>query len=268
MSEMNSQEKASAKISPPIKGDDPPDREFYFKSNPEKKAWKAPYGVDLYYTKEGQYRLYQTIDPSELEEAEWSKAYSKRFSRREFLRYGGAFTAGIVLSSTLLSYFFAPRQVQKAPVDESIRPAPVLVASYPRVWITKLSQLVEGKPLDFSYPLDHFNDTNFIVKLGKPAIGGVGPGGDIVAFNYMCTHMGCPLIGMYKHEYNMLGPCPCHFTRFDLTKNGMVIIGQATQNLPQILLEVEGDDIYATGVMRLIYGFRSNLSDAEPLGAV
>lgn len=180
------------------------------------------------------------------------------------MKYGVAFGMGAVLSSTLLSYF-APRQAEIAPTEEPAIPEPVLVVSYPKMPVTKLSQLAEGKPLDFTYPLDHFNDSSFIVKLGEPAIGGVGPQKDVVAFNYMCTHMGCPLVGMYQHEYRMLGPCPCHFTRFDLTKNGMVIIGQATQNLPQILLEVEGDDVYATGVMRLVYGFRSNLKDAKPL---
>ena len=63
----------------------------------------------------------------------------------------------------------------------------------------------------------------------------------------------------------MLGPCPCHFSRFDLSKNGSLILGQATQSLPQILLEVEKEEIYATGVMGLVYGFWDNLEDGTPL---
>ena len=43
---------------------------------------------------------------------------------------------------------------------------------------------------------------------------------------------------------------------------GMVIIGQATENLPQILLDLDGDDIIAVGTLGILYGFRDNLADA------
>jgi arsenite oxidase small subunit len=59
-----------------------------------------------------------------------------------------------------------------------------------------------------------------------------------------------------------LGPCACHFTTFDLTHRGMVVIGQATENLPQILLEIEGNQIFAIGTLGILYGFRDNLADA------
>jgi arsenite oxidase small subunit len=38
----------------------------------------------------------------------------------------------------------------------------------------------------------------------------------------------------------------------------MVVSGHATQGLPQIILELEGDDIMATGVMGLIFGYHDN----------
>ncbi len=82
-----------------------------------------------------------------------------------------------------------------------------------------------------------------------------------MAFNYLCSHMGCPLNGQYRHEYKMMGPCPCHFSRFDLAKNGIVILGQATQTLPQIMLEEAGGDLYAVGVTGLVYGFWDNLEN-------
>ena len=87
-----------------------------------------------------------------------------------------------------------------------------------------------------------------------PLFWGVGPDSDIVVFSYSCAHMGCPLNGMYKSEHNVLGPCTCHFSQFDLTKSGILSIGQATQSLPQVLLEVEGSGIFATGVTGLLYG--------------
>jgi arsenite oxidase small subunit len=46
-----------------------------------------------------------------------------------------------------------------------------------------------------------------------------------------------------------------HLTTFDLTRHGMVISGHATESLPQIVLEVQGDDIYAVGVQGLVYGY-------------
>ena len=84
---------------------------------------------------------------------------------------------------------------------------------------------------------------------------------DVVAFSDICTHMGCPLGASYNGQHKMLGPCPCHFTTFDLTRRGLVVIGQATDDLPQIQLTVDDatGDIFATGVMGLSYGYRSNL---------
>ena len=35
----------------------------------------------------------------------------------------------------------------------------------------------------------------------------------------------------------------------------MVVSGHATESLPQIVLEINGDDIYAVGVMGLVYGY-------------
>ena len=101
-----------------------------------------------------------------------------------------------------------------------------------------------------------------LVKLGRPAAGGIGPDGDIVAFGTDCTHMGCPLRGAYNAEHAILGPCACHFTTFDLALRGMVVLGQATENLPQLILEIEGDDIIAVGTLGIMYGFRGNLVDA------
>jgi arsenite oxidase small subunit len=137
-----------------------------------------------------------------------------------------------------------------------------ITRTYPRLRIARLTDLAEGQPLDFRYPLQEHQ--NFLVKLGTPAWDGVGPDKDVVAFNYFCSHMGCPLNGQYKHEHKMLGPCPCHFSRFDLAKNGTLILGQATQSLPQVLLEVEKGEIYAVAVSGLVYGYRDNLEDGTP----
>jgi arsenite oxidase small subunit len=134
---------------------------------------------------------------------------------------------------------------------------PAVQTTHPRMKIGTVSALREGVAVNFMYPSPKFGPS-FLVKLGTEAGGGVGKGSDIVAFNGMCPHMGGPLIGMYKHEYKAVGPCPLHLTTFDLTRFGMIITGQATESLPQVTLELDGDDIYAVGFLGLVYGRNSN----------
>ena len=166
-------------------------------------------------------------------------------SRRAFLLSGGTAVA-IVGLGALSGAFGADTALQ--------------VASYPRRRIGRASQLRAGEPRTFKYPWNDVNSTNMLVKLGVEAGGGVGPARDIVAFSTLCTHMGGPLGGQYRAQYRILGPCPFHLTMFDLTKHGMVAAGQATESLPQIVLEVSGDDIWAKGVMGLIFGYHANLA--------
>jgi len=132
-----------------------------------------------------------------------------------------------------------------------------LRASYPRQKVAKLSALKVGEPVAFSYPYPDVR--NIVVKLGTPAGGAVGPAKDIVGFNQQCPHMGGPLDGTYKPQHQVLGPCPLHLTTFDLTRHGMVVSGHSTESLPQIVLEIEGDDIVAVGVQGLIYGYSANV---------
>jgi len=138
--------------------------------------------------------------------------------------------------------------------------ATLQTASYPQARIGRLSQLRVDQPLSFQYPWKDLNSTNMLVRLGLPAGAGLGPDRDVVAFSTLCTHMGGPLAGQYRGRYKVLGPCPLHLTTFDLTRYGMVVAGQATQSLPQIALEARGDEIWATGVTGLIYGYHNNLA--------
>lgn len=170
-------------------------------------------------------------------------------SRRQFLLTGGA-TVTVVALNAIPGLSLAADEGQKA-----------LLATYPRRKIGTLSALAKGKPVTFSYPYDHVS--NILVKLGVPAGGGVGPASDVVAFNTQCTHMGGPLAGTYKDAHQVLGPCPLHLTTFDLTRHGMVVAGHGTESLPQIVLETQGDHIYAVGVMGLIYGYTHNVTGAR-----
>lgn len=132
---------------------------------------------------------------------------------------------------------------------------------YPELRIGKLSELVVGEPVAFAYPLKQ--QPNMLVKLGEPAMLGIGPDNDVVAFSALCTHMGGSLRGRYRHDVKALGPCPFHFSTFDLRKGGIPVHASATQNLPQVLLRADGDDIVAIAVRGLVYGYRNNLADGE-----
>jgi arsenite oxidase small subunit len=133
--------------------------------------------------------------------------------------------------------------------------------SYPRKRLAGLADLATGKTVDFEYPLE--GHSSFLVKLGEPAVLRVGPEEDVVAFSYLCTRMGCPLTGRYRDDHKVIGPCPCHFSTFDLRRHGMLTLGQATESLPQIVLEVEDGDVWAVGVLGLVFGARDNLLDAS-----
>ena len=57
------------------------------------------------------------------------------------------------------------------------------------------------------------------------------------------------------------GRGPCHYSIFDPEKGGQQVCGQATENLPRIVLRHdEGDDsIVAVAVEGLLYGRQSNV---------
>ena len=87
------------------------------------------------------------------------------------------------------------------------------------------------------------------MKIGSAVPGGVGPDADIVAYSSLCTHMGCPVV---YDGGSATFRCPCHFSTFDAELSGQMICGQATENLPQIVLEhdVADDSVSAVAVTR------------------
>jgi arsenite oxidase small subunit len=169
-------------------------------------------------------------------------------TRRAFLFGGSAAVAGTVLLPGL------PGLEGKALAAE--------VSRYPRKRIGSLKTLQLNQPAKFNYPDEAQNSNSLLFRLDAAAGGGIGPDQNVVAFNALCTHMGGLLDGpgSFSAADQALGPCLLHQTSFDLTRHGMVIGGHATESLPQVLLELEGDDIYAVGMLGLIYGRYDNLN--------
>jgi arsenite oxidase small subunit len=174
-----------------------------------------------------------------------STASESCVTRRKFLLGSGAVVATTIMLPAL------PGMGGSALAAE--------IALYPRQLIGSLSKLKVDEPVIFKYPDKGRNSRTMLVKLGEEAGGGIGPDMDIVAFNTLCTHMGGDMSRTYLAEHKILGPCPFHQSTFDMTRHGIIIAGHATESLPQVLLELDGDDIYATGLIGLIYGRYDNL---------
>lgn len=171
-------------------------------------------------------------------------------SRREFLKVAATVSAGLAIAGIA--------SVMKAVVIPAVPGTLTATSSgFPKVKVSSLSEVAGGKAVFFNYPLD--NEPNLLVKLGTPAAGGVGPGGDIVAFSQICQHLGCsygfvPQGGSppCKGSYVASGPvgfCCCHGTVYDFVDGGKVLAGPSPRPVPQVILEVDSSgNIYATGM--------------------
>ena len=172
-------------------------------------------------------------------------------SRRKFLMTGSA----VAVSASTISITLFPGTAEAQQTEAE-------VVTYPRKLIGKLSQLKDNQPLDFNYPDNGKNSQAMLVKMdGAQSGGGIGPKRDVVAFSYLCTHQGGPMQGQYKAvgEDRVLGQCPLHLSTYDLRRHGIIVSGQAYQSIPQVLLELDGDDIYAVGIMGLLFGRNNNV---------
>ncbi|MFZ1909421.1 MAG: arsenate reductase (azurin) small subunit [Burkholderiales bacterium] len=168
---------------------------------------------------------------------------SAEISRRSFLKLG----TGAVATGTVAAV--APGVAEAKPTDTSRTTLP-----YPKKHVGSASHL--ARPLAFSYP--DAASPCLAIKTGAAVPGGVGPERDIVAYSTQCTHMGCPLA--YDADTRTF-KCGCHFSMFDAEKEGQMICGQATEDLPRITLEYDNKTgrITAVGVDGLIYGRQANV---------
>lgn len=149
-------------------------------------------------------------------------------SRRGFLK-----AAGVIVGAGVAAPLMA---------SESKRTGANL--SYSPKKVASLSALKKSGEVDFNYP-----DADSPCKA-------VMIDGQVKAYSLLCTHKGCPT--MYDASAQTFN-CPCHFSKFDAAKDGQMVIGQATAKLPQILVEIKGDDVVAYGVDGLIFGRISDI---------
>ena len=128
--------------------------------------------------------------------------------------------------------------------------------NYPKRAVGKAKAMPVNEAVSFSYP--DASSPCYAIRMGSPVPGGVGPNSDIVAYSGMCTHMGCPV--SYDAGTKTF-KCGCHFSIFDPENSGQMVCGQATEDLPQVLLEYDprNDSVQAVAINGLLYGRQSNV---------
>ncbi len=168
-------------------------------------------------------------------------------TRRVFLKFSG--TGAATAAAAAGAAAFAPN-AEAAQTEAGRTSLP-----YPRKVVANVSALKPNAPVSFNFP--DASSPCTLVKLGRQVPGGVGPDKDIVAYSTLCTHMGCPVA--YDSSTRTFR-CGCHYSVFDAEMAGQMVCGQATENLPQVTLEVDGQGgLVATSVNGLIYGRQSNV---------
>jgi nitrite reductase/ring-hydroxylating ferredoxin subunit len=152
-----------------------------------------------------------------LNNSEQSPTENPRITRRGFnrwLSFGGALAA----LGALVAYWR-----ERTP-------------SYHEKAIARVGEIPVGGSKVFAYPED--DRPCFLLR----------PADDTyLAFSRLCTHHTCPVF--YRPEENGFA-CPCHGGMFSAT-TGAVLGGPPPKPLPQVMLERRGDEIVATGFVKL-----------------
>jgi nitrite reductase/ring-hydroxylating ferredoxin subunit len=96
-------------------------------------------------------------------------------------------------------------------------------------------RLAPGEAVAFRYPGD--DDRALAIRL---------PGGQLVAYSAVCTHLACAVL--WRPEHGRL-QCPCHDGAFD-PATGEVVAGPPPRPLPKVVLREDDRGIWAVGTAR------------------
>ena len=115
----------------------------------------------------------------------------------------------------------------------------------------------DNTPVAFTFP--DASSPCVAIKMGRSVPGGVGPEPRHRRVQHAVHPYG--LSGDATTRTRARFRCGCHFSTFDAEMGGQMICGQATENLPQVVLEYndKNDSVTAVAIEGLIYGRQSNL---------
>ncbi|HWD37210.1 MAG TPA: Rieske (2Fe-2S) protein [Fimbriimonas sp.] len=138
--------------------------------------------------------------------------------RREFLKFMTLASGGLALGSIGLAAW------TKLPRDHR---------NFDAKAICRADAIPVGGSFGFSYPREH--DLCILVQ-SEPGV--------FRAYSRRCTHLSCPV--EWEADKKRLF-CPCHNGAFSI-QDGSVLQGPPPRALPEIMLEIRGDHIFAVGV--------------------
>ncbi|HWR37495.1 MAG TPA: Rieske 2Fe-2S domain-containing protein [Clostridia bacterium] len=113
-----------------------------------------------------------------------------------------------------------------------VRPREVSVAG--GRYVGSAAALDQMGSILFRFPTD--NDPCIAVRAAD---------GKIHAYSQVCTHLSCAVV--YDKRENAL-VCPCHRGYFNI-EEGMPMAGPPTRALPRVLVQQEGDKLFATELL-------------------
>ena len=69
------------------------------------------------------------------------------------------------------------------------------------------------------------------------------------------------MITATKKNKDKVFKCPCHYSTFDAEMTGQMVCGQATEDLPRVVLRYDDqdDNVQAVAIDGLIYGRQANV---------
>lgn len=141
-------------------------------------------------------------------------------SRREFLRFMTLASGGLAVGSAALAVWS--------------RKSKGLIA-FDAMRICRVDDVSIGSARGFTYP----RPTDLCLLIKDTA-------GAWKAYSRRCTHLSCPV--SYEPDKRRLF-CPCHNGAFSI-EDGRVLQGPPPHPLPQILIEIRGEEIWAVGVAK------------------
>lgn len=106
---------------------------------------------------------------------------------------------------------------------------------YPQQKIIDVKDIAIGESVEFHFPSKY--DSAILIRLGQ---------NKFVAYQNACTHLRCPVYWV-KEEKEMV--CPCHHGKFNVN-TGVPTAGPPRRPLPEIIVQVQGETIYAVRVKR------------------
>lgn len=176
-----------------------------------------------------------------------------KLSRRIFLKSSGGLAAAVGAAGAAAMPSASQAQTQPSAAAEA---GTSTTLNYPQQAIGKAAAMPVNQAISFTYPDQ--SSPCYVIRIGSPVPGGVGPNQDIVAFSALCTHMGCPVA--YDSGTKTF-KCGCHFSIFDPENGGQMVCGQATEDLPRVLLgyDAQSDSLTALSIDGLLYGRQANV---------